>query len=161
MRRHLIAIGALILVIAGAEIAWASDPYVSGTYEPTQSGYVVRFTVYNSLINDSVSAWHVSTSSATGPAGPPGWEIFQDLRKIEWHALGVAYQVQPGASLEGFLYGSESPPGRLGWWIWAVRSGGYVGTVTPALIPEPPSLLVLAGGTATLGGFALKRRRCV
>ena len=135
-----------------------AEPYVTGWYQPLTEGYQLYFAVHNTLDDEMITDWSITTADARDPFGPVGWMIYQDARKVEWYAPDSAYRVFPGQTLGGFGLVAESAPGTLSWWMLS-NKWSYVGSVTPALIPEPSSLLALGTGALGLLGLRLRRRR--
>lgn len=152
----ILILGLLIALFSPSNCAWAIDP-VSATYQPVSDGYFIQFVVHNTF-STGIGYWLVVTDDATSPSGPAGWHVYQNAREVGWDVFGQShtYDIQPGASLGGFSYISNNAPGALGWYI--ATDYGLTGTVTPVPVPEPSSLLALAGGIAGLGGFMMRLR---
>ena len=152
----LVTLTCLTLAINSA--AYSADPYVTGTYEPLTEGYLLMFTLHNALLDEVITYWSITTSDATNPVTPAGWYIYQDFRKVEWFTQDPSYQLQPGNDLGGFGFAVPNPPGTLGWFA-ASNRWSYIGDVTPTLIPEPSSLLVLCGAMGAVGLSLIRHRR--
>lgn len=151
----------VLVVIAIASLALcaashAAGPYVSGSYQPVQGGYLLQFALHNPLAGEGLYRWFVATSDAMSPSAPEGWEINQDFREVNWHTSDSRYVVWSGQSLGGFSFISQGLPDQLHYSI--VGSAGYSGSVTPAPVPEPCSLLALGMGGLGVLGTALRRR---
>lgn len=151
----------LICIIIGSLLcssALASEPYVTGSYQQISQGYYVCFTLHNPLGDKLLWTFSVATSDASNPVSPTGWSIYQTFREVNWETRNLAQMVQPHSSSGGFAFISQSLPGSMGWSVHGSPSGDYRGSVTPAPVPEPCSLLVLGMGGLGVLGAALRRR---
>lgn len=151
-------LGLVIALMVSGTMCRASEPYVSGTYAPVAQGYLVQFIIYNQLSHEVLCSWGVVTADAASVASPPGWDLSQNFREVSWRYHTPADQLQPGESLSGFGFITQSAPGPLSFWILS-NSAGYRGSVTPTAVPEPFSLLALGSGLMVLGGLPWIRRR--
>ena len=143
-----------VVLLSISAFASAGTPYVTGLYEPVEGGYRLYFTLHNALEEKAIWYWYIATEDAFDPFGPPGWTIWHTFRDVQWRANST-WELPPGQSLGGFGYTAANKPSVLPYYI----DIGYAGEVTMVLIPEPSSLLALAGGFLGLGGLALRRRR--
>lgn len=156
-KKVLITLIFLLLISSGG---YAATQFVIGTYQSVTEGYLVQFTLHNITINEVINAWSISTTDATSPVAPVGWTIYQNFREVEWSASTTEHQLQWGQSKSGFGFILHSMPDTLNWWVSSNRTS-YIGTVTPtpAPVPELSPIFALAGGLASIGGFALRRRK--
>ena len=149
-----------LLLLSISAAASAGTPYVTGLYEPVEGGYKLYFTLHNALEDEAIWIWYVATEDAFDPFGPPEWTIWHTFRDVQWQTDWKRPwdRLPPGESLGGFGYTAANEPSVLSYYIGG-EINGYAGEVTMVLIPEPSSLLALAGGFLGLGGLALRRRR--
>ncbi len=155
---HRFTVISVCLLLAVGSSALCAEPYVTATYQPSSSGFLLQFVLHNSLSDETLTRWHVTTLDASSPVAPSGWDVGLNYREVHWSALQPSSYVQPGAQQGGFSYASQGVPGELTWYI-AGSSWGYVGKVTPSAVPEPSSLLALSGGLIALGGLVRRKRR--
>lgn len=150
---------ALILaVLAVTSCAWGDVSLVSATYQPVSQGYYLRLTLSNSLQQEYLKTLTVSTFyDATNTLSPPGWTNALPPGQVVWAADSASY-LQPGQTENRFGFTTQNSPGSI---YWSVRSNAnnYVGFVTPTLIPEPSSILALAGGLTGLAGLRFRMRK--
>lgn len=148
----------LVVVLAVTSCVWGDESLVTATYEPLSQGYLLRFTLHNTLQQEYLTSLYVSTFyNATNLLSPPEWTSSFAYGEILWMA-GPSSYLQPGQSEHRFGFTSQNSPNVV---YWNVRSNAkhYNGFLTPTLVPEPSSILALAGGLASIGGIVLKRRR--
>jgi hypothetical protein len=148
----------LMIVLALTSCVWSAAPVVTATYEPLSQGYLVRFVLHNTLQQEYITQLTVVTNDATDLLSPAGWNVFQNFRQVDWDTPNPSYQLQPGQIRDGFGFTSQNSPGTLNLNITS-NTWSYNGSVTPTLVPEPSSILAIAGGIVGLGGLALRRRR--
>jgi len=98
-----------------------------------------------------------------------GW--FYDIRIVPGFATvywGNSTPLQYGETASFSIWSLESTPTAFSWdkgevnWEWDVSPSGLQqgnSFVPVPTVPEPSSILALAGGIAGLGGFALRRRK--
>ena len=97
-----------LLALVVCSSAQAADPYVTGTYRPVSQGWRAEFTLHNALEDETIFMWYAVTADAGDVGTPAGWHIRQDYRKVGWDANSVADRLQPGASLSGYNFTSQS-----------------------------------------------------
>lgn len=148
----------MVIVLVLTSGGLVAGPVVTATYETLNQEYLVRFTVHNTLQQEVISDFAVSVGDATDLLSPMGWIVSQDFRQVVWYAPDPSIRPQPGQSQNGFGFTMQNSPGILNWNV-TTDSWSYNGYVSPVPVPEPSSILALAGGIAGLGGLALRRRR--
>ena len=146
---------AMFLLVTCIAIA---DPYVTATYTPIDSGYRLEFVIYLDQWHGSLYGWGLYTTEIADLAAPIGWQAGTDIRKTNWDSLSPEYDVPPGGILRGSAGTFTVLPATLDYFT-RMTLGGTQGTVIPVPVPEPSSLLALAGGAAGLGGLAVRRKR--
>jgi len=147
------------LVLMLGSMAYA-DPYVTATYSPLQSGYRLDFILHTDALNGS-RGWGLTTTEITDLAAPFGWDAWTDERQTEWYPQSPDFYVPPNGVLSGSSGTFTTLPTQLYYFVRLTGPGigTYDGTLTPIAVPEPSSLLALAGGLTGLGGLALRRRQ--
>ena len=148
------------MLLTISAVARGGTPSVTGQYEPVVGGYRLYFTLHNALEDEAIWGWDVGTEDAFDPVGRPGWTIRHTFRDVEWCTDWNSPwdRLPPGQSLGGFGYTAANEPSVLGYFIGGEKYGYGGGSVTMVLIPEPSSLLALAGGLAGIGGLVPRRR---
>jgi len=97
--------------------------------------------------------------------GVPLWNIYSF--RGDFSMRGVVVDIAPGASRTCILTTPATlptsytfkPPMWLSNWGWNSSHTNMGNSLLPVPVPEPSSLLALAGGIAGLGGLALRRKR--
>jgi hypothetical protein len=151
----LTALSVLIL----ARMATA-HPYVTAAYTPVQSGYRLDFVLNLDQWHGSSYGWGLFTTAITDLTAATGWRAGTDFRSTYWDSLAPQYDVPPGGILRGSAGTFSTLPAQLDYFVEMTGPGaGFNGTLIPTPVPEPSSILALAGGIAGLGGLAMRRRR--
>jgi len=166
--RRLFVTGCLIFLVQGT--APAQEAWLTALYQPVPGGYRYYLTVYNGMTPQSNC--YICDVSARLLDGwdlewPPNWEYTGFYGSGVYWLTGPssAYWLEgipPGGSLSGFNVTTADLAFSfhyfLHWYDGSYGSGGY-GYASPTLIPEPGSLLALAGGLLALGALTPRLRR--
>ena len=138
-----------------------AEPHVTATYYQQESVYHFDFAV---LMEDPVygsgTLFEVDSTLFSNMIAPVGWETWSDFRSTKWTTRYPEYRIPPGATLYGCSATASVVPANM---RYIVGTTGpvttYWGTLIPQAIPEPSSLLALAGGLGAVGFPLIRRRR--
>lgn len=158
MRTSLLALSLMFIVGAPGR----ANPYVTATYQHLQlGGYQLNFVVYMDEFHGSSYEWGLSAISISDLEGPIGWNAGSDSRHTWWSTPFLSgYQIPPSGVLGGFSGTFATLPSQLNYYVSTTEGGGGVADVlVPTPIPEPSSILALAGGLTGLAGLRLRLRK--
>jgi len=161
----------VLAMLAPGAAAFADEPVdvtITALYAPVSGGYRYYLTVHNNTDPaQNAHAWSFYTwlLPAADIVCPFHWSAYVFSPWYVLWSVGESsfywpYGIPPRESLWGFEFTSPTLPGEIRYTGEARSDLGswlFSGNMVPQLIPEPSSLLALAGGLGALGLSRLRR----
>ena len=149
----------IALALALVSRGFASNPTVTATYAPVGQHYAIRFIVANTLPDENLTTFYVSSFyTVTDIHSPPQWTGSYGLGgQVLWTASPSSF-IQPGQSDNRFSFEFRSDPDTVYWNVRTDKGKHYVGFLTPLLVPEPSGFLALGSGLLGFSGLIRRRR---